>query len=350
MFCLVADVLDDILDTSYPTQEYIDQLWTSVLNEIREWDNGDCQHDKMLTAGTVWHIVRKLLCHHWDSLYYDTYYDMMGETIEQEIKVEDQEEEERFLDRLTDCSDLLCVWINSYDPRYGFLSEEIEAVVKGIAKKKPDEEEQGDDNMPILTTFIYMPKGMDIEERNSRLILFFEALAENGKFIYPKVSKQQGKITNQQDFLNTFNGAKTDKKLVWTNEEKRLNYLIHKLKDLNLIYWEAKPKPRILQMICARFLVRKKIYSEVEGKLKKDWHWEECEITPSNLNAKKDDSDTELDSIIDLLVPENMKKKPDSIEAGVAGLFNDEQKDALSTDEQVDEGFHPTDHQTYLES
>ena len=350
VFCLVADVLDDILDTSYPTQEYIDQLWISVVNDIREWQNGDCKSDKMLTAGTVWHIVRNLLCHHWDSRYHETFYAMMGETLERELKVEDKEEEKRFLGRLTDCSTELCAWINSYDPRYVFLSEEIEEVLNGRSKKKPDLKEQVDDT-PILTSFIYMPKGMDIEERNKRLIGFFDALARNGKFIYPKVSKQQGKTTSQQDFLNTFIGVQTDKKLVWTNEVKRLNYLIHKLKKLNLISWNAKPKPGILQMICARFLVRKKIYTDVEGKPNKDWYWEECKITPSNLNGNIDYNDTELDGIIDVLVPDSMKKSPsESIKDGVTEIFSDEQKDVLSTEENVDEGFHPTDHQSYLES
>lgn len=350
VFCVVVDVLDDIFDTSHPTQEYVDELWTNVLNEIRGWKNDASKHDKMLTAGTVFYIVRDLLGYHWEHRYSETFYDMMSVTLERELKVEDKEEEKRFLNRLLDCSTELSNWINNYDPCNGFLSESIEDVVNGKVKIKVIEPVVN--NAPILTSFTYFPKGMEIEERNRRLVSFFEALAKNGKFIYPKKDlDHKENVTNQQDFLNAFIGMDTDKKIVWTNEEKRLNYLIHKLKQLKLISWNAKPKHGILQMICARFLIRKKIYEDVEGKLKKDWHWEECEITPANLNAKMDNDDSELDLIIDELKPDAMKQAiAESIETGVAGVFSEEQKDALSTDEQEMEGFHPTDHQSYLQS
>ena len=48
VFCLIADVLDDILDTSNPTQDYVDELWTSVLLEIRGWKSDASDRDKML--------------------------------------------------------------------------------------------------------------------------------------------------------------------------------------------------------------------------------------------------------------------------------------------------------------
>lgn len=347
VFCLVADVLDDIIDTTLPTQEYFDELWTSILLDIQEWSSRASIPDRMLTAGSVFYIVRELLGHHWDSRYNDIVYYMMSDTLERRLKVEDANEEELFLQSLSNCSETLSTWINSYDTRYGFLSEEIEDVVEGRKMKKVEKAEPKEDNTVILTSFKYLPKGMDISERNRRLTSFFEALAENGQFIYPiKTSIQQKQFTDQQDILNTFIGVDTDKKIVWTNEIKRLSYLIHKLKERNLISWTSKPRKGINQMICARFLLRKKVYDSVEDRLKKTWHWEECEITPSDLNTSLNKTDEDLDKIIDIL---DVNKK-EAIETGVAGLFYDAQKDALSEDEQEQEGFHPTDHQSYMES
>lgn len=347
VFCLVADVLDDIIDTTMPTQEYIDELWTSILLDIQQWSSRASIPDRMLTAGTVFYIVRELLGYHWDSRYNDAVYYMMSDTLESRLKVEDKKEEELFLQSMSDCSSLMSAWMNNYDTRYGFLSEEIEDVVVGRKHKKVEEVEPEEDNSVILTSFTYLPKRMDISERNRRLTRFFEALAENGQFIYPpKTSAQQESFTDQQDFLNTFIGIDTDKKIVWTNETKRLSYLIHKLKERNLISWTSKPRKGINQMICARFLLRKKVYDIVEGQLKKTWHWEECEISPSELNTSLNEKDEDLDKIIDIL---DVSKK-ESIETGVAGLFYDAQKDALSEDEQEQEGFHPTDHQSYMES
>lgn len=347
VFCLVADVLDDILDTSKPTQEYIDNLWTSILLDIQQWSSRASIPDRMLIASTVFYIVRELLGFHWNGRYNDMVYYMMSDTLEHELKVEDEKEEERFLQRLLDCSGALSTWINSYDPHYGFLSEEIEDVVEGREKKKVEIVEPEEENTIILTSFTYLPKGMLISERNRRLTDFFEALAENGQFIYSKkVSNQQKNFTDQQDFLNTFIGVDTDKKIVWTNEIKRLSYLIHKLKERNLISWKSKSRRGINQMICARFLLRKKVYDSLEGQLKRPWHWEECEITTSELNTRLNEQDEDLDKIIDILVV----NKEESIEDGVARVFSDEQKDALSNEEQQDGGFHPTDHQSYYKS
>ena len=44
------------------------------------------------------------------------------------------------------------------------------------------------------------------------------------------------------------------------------------------------------------------------------------------------------------------KKRGETIEDGVAQVFADEQRDVLSDEENKKEGFHPTDHQSYLES
>lgn len=141
VFCLVADVLDDIIDTTEPTQEYIDELWTSILLDIQQWSSRTSIPDRMLTAGTVFYIVRELLGHHWVSRFNDTVYYMMSDTLERRLKVEDKREEELFLQSLLDCSRALSTWINSYDTHYGFLSEEIEDVVEGRKKKIVDKEE-----------------------------------------------------------------------------------------------------------------------------------------------------------------------------------------------------------------
>lgn len=343
IFCLVADVLDDILDTANPTQEYIDALWTSVLMEIRLWKIDASEHDKMLIAGTVFLIVRKLMCHHWDTRFNQTVYDLMSLTIEQEMKVIDEKEQNRFNERLLECSSELYDWINSYDVNNGLLSEEIEELVNGVDRKKKNDMEQQDENHVITTSFKYYPKGMLGVERNQRLLLFFNELKKKGVFIEIN--------TDQQIFIDIFSGALTEKQIVWTNQAKRLNYLIHKMCELSLISWsDDKRKPKIIQMICARFKIYKKVFYEVEGQEKKQWRMEVCQLVPGNFNAKMDQEDAEIDRIIDLLIPEKMKNPQENISEGVEGIFSESQQDTLSIQEQDHEGFHPTDHQSFHQS
>lgn len=120
------------------TQQDIDDLWCEQTQMLHDWPDTTV-NDRHLIVDTEFRIVRKLLCHHWDTYYSEWIYGLFSMTIDHESKDGSLEEQQRIQKRLSDFSDYLSDWINNgYD---GHLSEDIEAVVKGqTAAHTPAEE------------------------------------------------------------------------------------------------------------------------------------------------------------------------------------------------------------------
>ena len=96
-------------------------------------------NDRNLIVDTEFRIVRKLLCHHWDTYYSEWLYSLLSATINRESNDSKQEEQQRIQQRLSDFSDSLNDWINNgYN---GHLSKEIEAVIKGQTASHTSAEE-----------------------------------------------------------------------------------------------------------------------------------------------------------------------------------------------------------------
>lgn len=129
VFRLVAWILDCLSNRNEPlTQRNVDDLWNEILMQVREWQDSTL-NDRKVIADTVFRIVRKLLCHHWDTYYCDVLYNMFCVTINRESANGDKEEQRRFQERLSEHSEEISDWINNH--YQGHLSEEVENVVKG---------------------------------------------------------------------------------------------------------------------------------------------------------------------------------------------------------------------------
>lgn len=129
VFREVAYMFDYLLSAEGLNQQRVDGLWVLLVNDIRIWKPDVQEADKMLMAGTVFSIVKKILCHHSESRYCETIHDMLDVTIEKELSVPDEQEHQQFLDRLSECSVMLSEWVNQYEDSDEWLSEEIGSVL-----------------------------------------------------------------------------------------------------------------------------------------------------------------------------------------------------------------------------
>lgn len=142
-----ASLLDFLMYADEVNQHKIDGLWTLLVNDIRKWKPDAADEDKILMAGTVFMVVRASLRQHYDSRFGETIADMLGDTLERELKTANKEEEKQFLERLTECSDMLSEWINHYDEEDDWLSNQIADVITSYKDNNED------DFQPSGTTF-----------------------------------------------------------------------------------------------------------------------------------------------------------------------------------------------------
>ena len=195
IFHLVAWILDLLFSWSIvetQIQQDIDDLWNEQTQSLRDWP-GSTVSDRYIIVDMVFRIVRKLLCHHWDTYYSEWLYSLFCTTIDRESVNGNKEEQLRIQKRLSDYSDSLDEWINNeYN---GHLSDEIESVVKGqtadVKPLKPRSGRKAKDLKCIIETFDYLPL---LDDRGQRLQAFYQGL--KGRFIDIK--------TPQKDFIDLF--------------------------------------------------------------------------------------------------------------------------------------------------
>ena len=126
IFYATATILDELKSSDELRQKDIKKLWQKLYKVIREAKPDATEHDKRQVAHTVFAIARKALCHHWRTLYRETYFEMLGKTIDDETKTADTEEKDSFVEQLIRDSSALADWITDYE---GHLSEKIEASI-----------------------------------------------------------------------------------------------------------------------------------------------------------------------------------------------------------------------------
>lgn len=292
IFFEAADVLDELLSTPQMTLKDVDRLWSSVVNDVRGWKTDATEKDKMLTAGTVFLIVRKLLMHHWNSCYCDTLYSLVDSTLNEEMKVFDEKEHTRFLEDLFDCSEELDEWINGYDIGEGFLSEEIADVFSG-KKDKPVKRSgrKAIDPRDVQASFDYQYSGAD---KNARLVAFYNSL--KGVFI--------ANDTDQKVFIDIFQNVTTTDKIVWIRTIRELKYLFNKLTQGDNPFIKFPSKYSKWVMVCARFQILVRNKEGVDDSLTDDsFNIEDLKKEQFTKDSENLTSHEELDSAIKILDP-----------------------------------------------
>lgn len=224
-----ACLLDFLMTADDVNQHKVDGLWTLLVNDIRKWKPDADDRDKMLVAGTVFMLVRATLRQHYDSRFGETIADMLGVTIERELKTANKEEEEQFLDRLTECSAMLCEWINHYDEEDDWLSNKIADVV---SSRKDNND---DDFRPCGTTF-------------TKTALLTDKLID----IMGQRLEQANKLNaSPDDWRKLFSGINQQFDMTWMGTEGELRDLFKMLTDTPQY---AKPKRNFQQILKSHFL------------------------------------------------------------------------------------------------
>lgn len=290
VFRQVAWLLDYLtVNPDVMVQGDVDGLFVSLQNLVREWKDATVS-DRKIVADSVFRIVRKLLCHHWNTYYSRWLFNMFTNTLSRLGCADTDTDVVLMMERLTAQSDPLDEWINSfYD---GHLSDEVEAVVSGKkADVKPLQRSGRKKNNPneLTSSFSYRP---DVDNRAQRLQAFYQALDRH--FIMH---------ADQQVFINIFMGVETNDYLVWTGDIIELKYLINTLQKAQLI--TVKGKGGIWQVVCARFKVRIKKKEVIDDSMTND-SYEIIDLSPDQFNksGKLPTKHEKLDRVVRLLVKE----------------------------------------------
>lgn len=290
VFRIVGWMLDLLFSSSKVdtwTQQNIDDLWCKLSQMLVDWSDTTV-NDRRLIADTVFRIVRKLLCHHWDTYYSEWLYGLFCTTIGRESKDGNLEEKQRIQKRLSDFSDSLSDWINNgYNSH---LSIEIEAVVKGqtaeIKSLKPRSGRKAKAIECIVETFDYLPL---LDDRGQRLQAFYQGL--KGRFIDIK--------TPQKDFIDLFQNTTTKHKIVWIQEIIKLKYLFLKIEK----YITCPKGFTTWQIVCAHFQIKSKRKKTVDNMTNDSYVIEDLRPIQFTKGGKIPKAIDDLDRIIRILDP-----------------------------------------------
>lgn len=280
LFCQVAWLLDRLFESPTLGQQDIDEMWYRQTQTLRDWP-GSTVNDRLLIVDMEFRIVRKLLCHHWDTYYSNWLYGLFKNTIEREgadgININE---------RLSDYGENINDWINnSYD---GHLSEIIESVTTGKSAQviKSRSGRKAKDPKTIVETFDYQPHLVD---RGQRLQALFQSL--RGRYIDIH--------TEQKDFIDLFQNTTTKAKVVWIQEIILLKYLILRMeKYLSLPQGFTK-----WQIVCAHFQIRTKRKEKVENKTDDSYVIIDLQTTQFTKSGELPMTNDRLDSIVRILNP-----------------------------------------------
>lgn len=238
VFCATAHLLDTLYNTEEElTQESIDTLWDDLCNNIRDAKFDASEHDKRQVVHTIFAIVRKALCHHWETYLRETLFDMLGVTIDNEMEEADKKELDRFISQLIDKSDALKDWVNiEYD---GNLSNQIEACLvkakpakpKSPAKpkKKPSAPPKGKHK-----TFPFISKDGTDAYRTAQVA---------DLYAFMKKSKADGGPmlieADLRAFINNFTTGNTSATILWLGSKRELHFIVSEWKNRQYIKFNS---------------------------------------------------------------------------------------------------------------
>lgn len=285
VFRLVAHLMDDVFNNANMlNQQDTNRMFDDMVKGIRDW-KGATVSDRKMIVDTVFRIVRKLLCHHWDTYYCNKVYDLFTKTLESK-GAKDSEETKEFQAALMVFSEELDEWVNNLYS--GHLSDEVETVVSDnqTEKTKQRSGRKKIDPKNIMASFSYLP---DVPYREQRLQVFFGCL--NSVFL----------IADKKDFIDIFKGTTTTKKIVWIRSIKELKYLMSKL-SAKWVTWSGSYT--LGQMLCARFQIRVKKKETIDDSMTNDSYVnEDLKPTQFSKGGKLPEQHDELDKIISVLNP-----------------------------------------------
>ena len=234
IFCESAWLMDELIDTTDENMDAISLahgLWSNVVFDIGQWNNGISLADRYLIISTIFRLVALSFSLHWNSRYSYELRDALLSVVDEKRpspkdlpahQLRERQQEELF-EAIIPCSEMLNDWVNEYiDTPNLWLTEEIELALNPSTKIEPLKPESGKaDFTPVTATFI-----KDGTVLNANITLVFQFLVEK---------KWIANNSNPDTFLALFSGNTSDKSIVWLKAKGVLRDLFKMLIDENII-------------------------------------------------------------------------------------------------------------------
>ena len=206
-------------------------LWSNVVSDIGQWNNGISLADRYLIVSTIFRLVATSFSLHWHSRYCDELRDALLTVVDEKRPspkdLHDHQLQERqqqqLLEAIIPCSQMLKEWVNEYiDNSSLCLIEEIDmALTPPLYVKQGKPESRKPDFNPVTATFI-----KDGAVLNANITLVFQFLVEK---------KWIANHSNPDAFLALFSGNTSDKTIVWLKAKGVLRDLFKMLIDEKII-------------------------------------------------------------------------------------------------------------------
>lgn len=125
VFSKSAWLLDYLLSKPEANQQLVNSLWIKLMIAVRDWKPDVTNHDKLVVVGSVFMTVRTILALHTKNIYCEVICELLGNTLERELKDFDKKELNEFQNGLIELSPMLRDWLIEYEDADRWLSDQI---------------------------------------------------------------------------------------------------------------------------------------------------------------------------------------------------------------------------------
>jgi len=380
IFCESAWLMDELIgsDEDVDAISLAHGLWSNVVFDIGQWNNGITLADRYLIISTIFRTVALSFSLHWHSRYSSVLRDALLSVVDEKRPspkdLPDYQQYERQQDELLEaiipCSQILNDWVNEYiDNSSLWLTEEIDMALNPSNKIKPLKPKSGKTDKKEKSDYSRYSLKLNIKDRQlESLYLLLSTRDDKGKrFIdgdlqksnevnkcvplNPEEIRERKPVDIDKMLFNqVFAGKETDVCIVWTGDAKELWYFISTLYNYKVngkrLLDKSGSGPGLWEIVRYRFMNGKprKVLDERTGKeVETSEPIEFDEKAFSHYSKKNSLSDPSvLDAIIRKIAPPRDKNDKESIDEDT-----NPQKYGIrppSSTAQLDGDYHETNH------
>lgn len=352
IFCESAWLMDELIDSD----EDIDSmslargLWSDVVFDIGQWNNGITLADRYLIISTIFRLVATSFSLHWHSHYCGVLRDALLSVVDEKRpspkdlpahQLHERQQEELF-EAIIPSSEMLCDWVNEYiDNSSLWLTEEIDMALNPSNKIKPFKPESGKVDKKQNSDYSRYSLKLNIKDRQlESLYLLLSTRDDKGKrFIdgdlqknnevkkclplSPEEIRERKPVDIDKMLFNqVFAGKETDVHIVWIGDAVELWYFISTLYNYKVnskrLLDKSGPGPGLWQIVRNRFMngkPRKVLDERTDKEVETSEPIKFEEDAFAHYSKKNSLSDSSiLDAIIRRIAPPRDKNDKESIE------------------------------------
>ena len=232
IFCESAWLMDELIgrDEDIDAISLAHGLWSDVVFDIGQWNNGISLADRYLIISTIFRLVALSFSLHWHSRYSSVLRDALLSVVDEKRPSPKDlpahqlhERQEELFEAIIPCSEMLSDWVNEYIENSSlWLTEEIDMALNPSNKIKPLKPESGKaDFKPVTATF--RKSGTVL---NANLTLVFQFLVEK---------KWIAQSSDPDAFMDLFLGKSSEKTIIWLKAKGVLRDLFKMFVDEGVI-------------------------------------------------------------------------------------------------------------------